>query len=122
MQLNGKISALKPFLFWNGQARPMTGTEKGLARFYLEKILEAECFSTAPIRMGLLRHIVEATLRGDRDALTREAIATAIWGGKFHRGDAAESTVRTNITYLRQTLVEYYKHDGISDAISIEVQ
>jgi tetratricopeptide (TPR) repeat protein len=83
---------------------------------YLEALLKAPPFDTAPRRAGLLRYLVEKSLAGEADSLNEYAIALEVFGKPESFDQRIDSSVRSEISRLRRMVAVYYDGPGAEDS------
>lgn len=93
----------------------------GEVRVYLERLLAAPLFAAAPRRARLMRYLVERTLAGEGDQVNEYSIAVDVFGKPPSFDPRIHSTVRTDVTRLRQKLRQYYEGEGRADSIQLDV-
>jgi len=102
-------------------ARPAAVLEPAKVQAQLERILASPTFATAKSATRFLRYVVEETLARRGDQIKEYVVGTAV----FDRGDAfdprMDAVVRVEATRLRNRLRDYYQHEGLADAVSIEL-
>lgn len=82
---------------------------------YLEALLKAPPFETAPRRAGLLHYLVEKSLAGEADSLNEYAIALEVFGKPESFDQRIDSSVRSEISRLRKIVAAYYDGPGAED-------
>ena len=90
-------------------------------RFYLEQLLASPAFASSSRRSKLLAYLCDQTLAGKGAAITEYGLALDVFGKPSSFDPRLESTVRSEVTRLRQKLKEHYQGPGRSDAIVIEL-
>ncbi len=95
--------------------------EPGGVRSHLAQILASPAFATAKSAGRFLRYVVEETLAGHGGQLKEYVIGVEVFGRGEGFDPRADAVVRVEATRLRQRLREYYRSDGRSDRIAIEI-
>jgi TolB-like protein len=90
-------------------------------RAYLDILISAPVFSSAPRRARLLRYLLERTLAGDGERVNEYAIGTDVFGKRPSFDPRYDSMVRTDVMRLRQRLRQYYIGEGRGDAILLDI-
>jgi TolB-like protein len=90
-------------------------------RAQLARILNSPGFVNSPRRSQFLSYIVEATLRGRSDDLTEYAIGFTVFGRPESFDPRLDSIVRVYATNVRKALRAYYRTQGVSDPVIIDV-
>jgi serine/threonine-protein kinase len=90
-------------------------------RQHLEKVLASASFSGASRVQQFLRFVVEETLEGRADEIKESVVAVQVFGRRGDFDSHSDSTVRVHASHLRRRLREYYRTDGLHDAVVIEL-
>ncbi len=100
---------------------PCDFARQGEIRAYLERLMTAPVFASAPRRSRLLRYLTERTLAGEGDKVNEYAIGTDVFGKQPSFDPRSDSMVRTDVMRLRQRLRQYYAEEGRGDAILLDI-
>lgn len=87
----------------------------------LQRVLGSTAFASAPILSRFLRHVVEHSLAHDGSALKEYTLGVEVFGRNADFDPRIDTIVRTHARRLRARLEEYYRGDGRTDPILIEV-
>ncbi len=87
----------------------------------LRRVLDSAAFSGAPILSRFLRHVVEHRLHGQGVALKEFTLGVEVFGRSVDFDPRTDTIVRTNARRLRARLAEYYRDEGRTDPILIEM-
>jgi hypothetical protein len=87
----------------------------------LEKILNSKLFLQKRALRRVLRHVVEAVLKGQGGALTQKTIAQDLLKKPADFTGDKDSSVRGHMLRLRTALAEYYAAEGKYDLILIQL-
>jgi hypothetical protein len=68
-----------------------------------------------------LRHLVEAVLRGEAEELNERALGVALFGRGSDWDPAGDAVVRNEAGRLRKRLARYYKTDGATADVRIQL-
>ena len=98
-------------------AQPDYGSELAL----IERIAGSEAFQKSNRLPALLRYLAACTLRGDRAALTEQAIARAVFDKPADFHPTEDSSVRVYVRQLRLRLYEYFQSAGQDEPVVIEI-
>lgn len=90
-------------------------------RATLEKVAASAVFQHSPQLQRFLRFVVERSLAGDGDRLKEYVIGTEVFGRPSDYEPRLDSLVRVEAHRLRAALEQYYRGEGISDSILIEL-
>lgn len=90
-------------------------------RACLRRLLQSPSFRSSARRARLLEYLCARTLLGEGDQITEYGIALDVFDKPASFEPRSESTVRAEVTRLRQTLKTYYEEDGANDPIVIEL-
>lgn len=90
-------------------------------RAQLARVTASEAFANAPVLRRFLQHLVDQALAGKADDLKEYALGTDVFdrGGSFD--PRVDTIVRVQARRLRSKLQDYYRTEGGSDAILIEL-
>jgi serine/threonine-protein kinase len=90
-------------------------------REHLEKVLASSSFGGAPRVQQFLRFVVEETLEGRVGDLKESVVAVNVFGRRSDFDSHSDSVVRVQASHLRRRLREYYRTEGLHDAMVIEL-
>jgi adenylate cyclase len=90
-------------------------------RQHLEKILASLQFVNSPNLQNFLRFIVEKTLAGESADIKGYTVATHVLGRKVDFDPNLDPIVRIQAGRLRRALEQYYRVQGKSDVVIIDV-
>jgi hypothetical protein len=90
-------------------------------RAQLARVTASEAFANAPVLRRFLQHLVDQALAGKADDLKEYALGTDVFdrGGSFD--PRVDTIVRVQARRLRSKLQDYYRTEGGSDALLIEL-
>ncbi|HWP44638.1 MAG TPA: hypothetical protein VNO14_15430 [Blastocatellia bacterium] len=94
-------------------------TEEKLAQ--LEKILRSRALQGSEILISLLQYLVREAISNPYAQLKEYTIATTVLGRSADFDPRIDSVVRVQVKRLRSKLQEYYKTEGKSDKILIDL-
>lgn len=87
----------------------------------IDKLIKSHSLHTSESLCKLLRYLAEHSLDHPGIALKEYQIATEVLGRPAGFDPQSDSTVRVQAGRLRVKLSEYYGHEGIDDAILVEI-
>ena len=87
----------------------------------MERILGSRAFQGAEILKSFLRFVVGKSIDGQENELKEYTIATEVFGRKSDYDTRTDSLVRVQAARLRSKLEEYYRAEGKSDPIRIQL-
>jgi hypothetical protein len=90
-------------------------------RLYVRHLLATPGFALSTRRARLLAYLCEQTLSGQGARITEYALAFDVFDKPPSFDPRTESTVRAELTRVRQKLKEYYEGDGKADPIVVEL-
>ena len=93
----------------------------GLVKAELESILQSHGFIRSERHSRFLRFVCEATLSGEAAQLNEYLVAHRVFDRGADYSPGEDSVVRRQAYSLRQKLQEYYKEEGLHDAVRIEL-
>src|SRR5581483_12325529 len=91
------------------------------ARDQVERISQSKAFRNSDVLRQLLSYLANASLAGKADELKEYTVAVDALGKPSTYDPRQESAVRMQVARLRQKLGEYYRTDGIKDAIVLDL-
>ena len=87
----------------------------------IDKLIKSHSLHTSESLCKLLRYLAEHSLDHPGIALKEYQIATEVLGRPTGFDPQSDSTVRVQAGRLRVKLAEYYSHEGVDDAIVVEI-
>lgn len=87
----------------------------------VQKILQSKTFRTSEVHRNLLNYLAEKSLAGESDSLKEYTVGLDVFGKPASYDPRQESTVRMHVGRLRQKLAEYYRTEGSSDPIVVDL-
>jgi TolB-like protein/Tfp pilus assembly protein PilF len=100
---------------------PCDPTRNSEIRAYLERLVTAPVFSSAPRRVRLLKYLLERTLAGEGDRVNEYSLGIDVFDKLPSFDPRSDSMVRTDVMRLRQRLRQYYSEEGGGDAIVLDI-
>jgi hypothetical protein len=95
--------------------------EAEAARAQVERIFQSKTFRSSDVLRHLLSYLVDASLAGTADELKEYTVAVDALGKPSSYDPRQESAVRMQVGRLRQKLAEYYRTEGIDDAVIVDL-
>lgn len=90
-------------------------------RALLERVICSRHFVKSALLSRFLRYICERSLRGDGNALTEHHIGVHVFGRPERYDCSEDNIVRNYARQLRTRLDDYYRWEGRSEALRLEV-
>ncbi len=90
-------------------------------RAALDKVVSSEAFVKAARPARFLRHLVETTLRGERQILKESVLGTDVFERPVSWDPRLDPIVRQEAARLRKRLAKYYDSGGNLDQVRIEL-
>ena len=90
-------------------------------RAQLDRILQNKALKLSEVQRRLLSYLAEKSFAGEADDLKEYAIGVDAFGKPASYDPRQESVVRMHVARLRQKLAEYYRTDGLNDAILLDL-
>jgi hypothetical protein len=87
----------------------------------IQRILRSKALSTSEVQRNLLAYLAERSLSGNADSLKEYTVGLDVFAKPSSYDPRQESTVRMHVGRLRQKLVEYYRSEGVDDAIIVDL-
>src|SRR5579863_5819105 len=95
--------------------------EVDAARAQIERIFQSKAFRSSDVLRHLLSYLVDASLAGTADELKEYTVAVDALGKPSSYDPRQESAVRMQVGRLRQRLAEYYRTEGVDDAVVVDL-
>jgi hypothetical protein len=92
-----------------------------LIREHLEEVLSSTAFQNSAKLSQLLRHLVEATLRGTSDSIKEQVLGIEVFDRPSDWDPQIESIVRVEVKRLREMLTLYYHRENPLTPVRFEV-
>src|SRR6266852_7180788 len=87
----------------------------------VRRILQSKAFRTTEVHRNLLNSLAEKTLSGEADGLKEYPVGLDVFSKPESYDPRQESVVRMHMARLRQKLAEYYRTEGVDDAIVVDL-
>ncbi|MEP6961746.1 MAG: hypothetical protein ABI995_06700 [Acidobacteriota bacterium] len=87
----------------------------------IQRILQSKAFRTSEVHRNLLTYLAEKSLAGESDSLKEYTVGLDVFAKPSSYDPRQESTVRMHVARLRQKLSEYYRTEGVEDAIFVDL-
>jgi hypothetical protein len=87
----------------------------------VERILESDTFRNSEALRRLLRFLADKRLAGEADQLKEYSVGIDALGKPATYDPRHDSTVRIQVSRLRQKLAEYYRTEGKQDTLTIDL-
>jgi TolB-like protein len=97
------------------------GVSQEAVRAALDKIVSSSAFGTAERPARFLRHLIEATLRGELHLLKESVLGVDVFERPADWDPREIPVVRQEASRLRKRLARYYETDGRADKVRIEL-
>jgi len=96
-------------------------TELGATQAQIQRILQSKAFRTSEVHRNLLSYLAERSIAGTADSLKEYTVGLDVFSKPSSYDPRTESTVRMHVARLRQKLAEYYRTEGVDDAIIVDL-
>lgn len=87
----------------------------------VQRIIQSKAFRTSEVHRNLLQYLAEKSLSGGADALKEYTVGLDVFAKPESYDPRQESVVRMHVARLRQKLADYYRLEGVDDAIIVDV-
>src|SRR5579863_3549248 len=87
----------------------------------VQRIIQSKAFRTSEVHRNLLHYLAEKSLSGEADSLKEYTVGLDVFAKPESYDPRQESVVRMHMARLRQKLAEYYRTEGISDPIIVDL-
>ena len=94
-------------------------TETNLAQ--VRRILQSKALRTSEVHRNLLTYLAEKSLSGEADTLKEYTVGLDVFAKPDSYDPRQESVVRMHMARLRQKLAEYYRTEGLTDPIIVDL-
>jgi len=98
-----------------------TQTDASENAFQVRRILDSSTFQGSPLLKSFLDFVTTEALNGRSSDISEYTIATRVLGRREDFDSTSATVVRTQAYRLRRKLAEYYRTEGTSDPILIEL-
>jgi len=96
-------------------------TELEATQAQVQRILQSKAFRTSEVHRNLLNYLAEKSISGTADSLKEYTVGLDVFAKPSSYDPRQESTVRMHVARLRQKLSEYYRTEGVDDAILVDL-
>src|SRR5256885_1503810 len=90
-------------------------------RIQIQRIIASKAFKTSEVHRSLLHYLAEKSLAGEAHNLKEYTVGLDVFGKPASYDPRQESVVRMHVGRLRQKLAEYYRTDGVDDAVIVDL-
>jgi hypothetical protein len=97
------------------------GTEAAPRSAQLQRILESRTFRNTEVLKRLLDYLGQKALAGETENLKEYTVGLGAFGKPDNYDPKMDSSVRVQAGKLRQKLDEYYRTEGVSDLLIVEL-
>jgi hypothetical protein len=87
----------------------------------IQRILQSKAFRTSEIHRTLLSYLADKSVSGTADGLKEYTVGLDVFAKPDSYDPRQESTVRMHAARLRQKLSEYYRTEGLTDPIVVDL-
>src|ERR1700686_4990070 len=87
----------------------------------VRRILQSKAFRTSEVHRNLLTYLAEKSLSGTADSLKEYTVGLDVFAKPDSYDPRQESVVRMHMARLRQKLAEYYRTEGLTDPIIVDL-
>src|SRR5580692_8360538 len=87
----------------------------------VQRIIQSKLFRTSEVHRSLLQYLAEKSLSGTADSLKEYTVGLDVFAKPASYDPRQESVVRMHVARLRQKLAEYYRTEGLNDAVMVDV-
>jgi hypothetical protein len=87
----------------------------------IQRIVQSKAFRTSEVHRNLLTYLADRSLAGEADSLKEYTVGLDVFAKPDSYDPRQESTVRMHVARLRQKLAEYYRTEGLDDAIFVDL-
>ena len=87
----------------------------------VQRIIQSKAFRTSEVHRNLLHYLAEKSLSGTADSLKEYTVGLDVFAKPASYDPRQESVVRMHVARLRQKLAEYYRTEGVSDSVIVDL-
>ena len=87
----------------------------------VQRIIQSKAFRTSEVHRNLLHYLAEKSLAGTADSLKEYTVGLDVFAKPASYDPRQESVVRMHMARLRQKLAEYYRTEGLTDPIIVDL-
>src|SRR5271156_413135 len=87
----------------------------------VQRITQSKAFRSSEVHRNLLHYLAEKSLSGTADSLKEYTVGLDVFAKPASYDPRQESVVRMHVARLRQKLAEYYRTEGLNDAVMVDV-
>src|SRR6266853_1854070 len=87
----------------------------------IQRILQSKALRTSEVHRNLLSYLADKSLAGTADGLKEYTVGLDVFAKPSSYDPRQESVVRMHMARLRQKLLEYYRTEGVDDAIVVDL-
>jgi hypothetical protein len=85
------------------------------------RIIQSKAFRTSEVHRNLLQYLADKSLSGTADSLKEYTVGLDVFAKPESYDPRQESVVRMHVARLRQKLAEYYRTEGVNDAVIVDL-
>src|SRR3954451_18943975 len=90
-------------------------------RIQIQRIIASKAFKTSEVHRNLLTYLADKSLAGEAQNLKEYTVGLDVFGKPSSYDPRQESVVRMHVGRLRQKLAEYYRTEGTTDPIIVDL-
>ena len=87
----------------------------------IQRITASKAFKSSEVHRNLLMYLSEKSLSGEAHNLKEYTVGLDVFGKPPSYDPRQESVVRMHVGRLRQKLAEYYRTEGLTDAVIVDL-
>ena len=87
----------------------------------VQRIIQSKAFRTSEVHRNLLQYLADRSLSGTADSLKEYTVGLDVFAKPASYDPRQESMVRMHVARLRQKLAEYYRTEGVNDAVIVDL-
>ena len=90
-------------------------------KIQIQRIVSSKAFKTSEVHRNLFNYLAEKSLGGEAHNLKEYTVGLDVFGKPSSYDPRQESVVRMHVGRLRQKLAEYYRTEGVGDAVIVDL-
>src|SRR6266571_7416913 len=87
----------------------------------VQRIMMSKAFRTSEVHRNLLQYLAEKSLSGTAESLKEYTVGLDVFAKPESYDPRQESVVRMHMARVRQKLADYYRTEGLDDAIVVDL-
>jgi len=99
----------------------VTAPEPDVCQVQVQRIIQSKTFKSSEVHRNLLNYLSDKSLSGEGHTLKEYTVGLDVFGKPPTYDPRQESVVRMHVGRLRQKLAEYYRTEGTTDGVIVDL-